>query len=190
MAVFIILGNTLSIVILLKRRLRNRPHFLLISLAIANLLVVMFAIPLYRIISILKQKLVSLIVFHCADMFTGFSSIFTDAGCISLERLHAITRPLTIAAYLTQLHCYHTMDSFIYDDINVTRVLLDFSVITMTSFLAVIIISLLTPLLISGFAYCVVWRKQGLRLHNEITTRNDAKLLGTLLLMTATFVFS
>ena len=42
----IIVGNALSISILFKRRLRKRPHFLLISLAFADLLVGLIPVPL------------------------------------------------------------------------------------------------------------------------------------------------
>ena len=48
----IIVGNALSISILFKRRLRKRPHFLLISLAFADLLVGLIAVPFY----IMKQE--------------------------------------------------------------------------------------------------------------------------------------
>ena len=91
----IIVGNALSISILFKRRLRKRPHFLLISLAFADLLVGLIAVPLY----IMKQADIphfsstTYSFFLCVDMFAGLSSVFTLAA-ISLERLHAIVRPL------------------------------------------------------------------------------------------------
>ena len=74
MAILIVFGNCLSILILLKRRLRKRPHFLLISLAMADLLVGLFAIPMYMVMWLSRHTLVSSLVFDCVDMFTGFSS--------------------------------------------------------------------------------------------------------------------
>ena len=189
-AFIIIFANTLSISVLLKRRLRRRPHFLLISLAIADLLVGLFAIPMYIIIGITGYKLVSKLVFHCVDMLTGLSSIFTLA-VISLERLHAIARPLhhrqlTSRSYIVAITTPWILSLFVTS----ARVLLHFFVITNRQLLMVIIISLSTPLLISCIAYCIIWRKQSTRIPNEAEARNEAKLAWTLLLITTTFVLS
>lgn len=49
-AAMAIAGNIVTIAIFLKRQLLKRPHFLLISLAAAALLVGLVAIPLYMLI--------------------------------------------------------------------------------------------------------------------------------------------
>ena len=51
-SVVIIIGNLITTVIFLKQKLRKRPHFLLISLAIADLMVGAFAVPLYIAVGI------------------------------------------------------------------------------------------------------------------------------------------
>ena len=118
----IIVGNALSISILFKRRLRKRPHFLLISLAFADLLVGLIPVPLYIMIQLQLQANLLLhttfLVHTCMDIFAGLSSFFTLAA-ISLERLHAFA--------------------------------VSFSVITSLQFFSGIIISLSTSLLVMWF---------------------------------------
>ena len=189
-AFIIIVGNTLSIIILLKRRLRKRPHFLLISLAIADLLVGLCAMPLYILLSISGQNVLLTRVFICVDMFTGLSSIFIVAA-ISLERLNAIARPLrhrqlSLRSYIVAIAIPWIVSIMVTS----TRVLFGFSVITTKQFLAVIIISLSAPLLIACVAYCIIFRKQASRMHNEVQARIEGKLSRTLFLITALFVLT
>ena len=47
MAAAVVFGNIVTIKIFLNRQLRKRAHFLLISLAVADLLVGLLSIPLY-----------------------------------------------------------------------------------------------------------------------------------------------
>ena len=186
MAFIIILGNTLSIFILSKRRLRKRPHFLLISLAIADLLVGLFAIPIYMTMVISKQNLVSKLVFDCVDMFTGFSSVFTLAF-ISLERLNAIARPLqhrqlTLRSYIVAI----LMPWILSFMVTSTRVLLGFLLITVQQFLIVIITSLSTPLFTSFICYSIISKKQRARI--RFRQRHEIRFSKTVLLITGTFV--
>ena len=87
----IIVGNALSISILFNRRLRKRPHFLLINSAFADLLVGLIPVPLFIMMAV--SSIIARFVYRSVDLFAGLSSIFTLAA-ISLERLHAIARPL------------------------------------------------------------------------------------------------
>ena len=190
MASIIIVGNTLSMSILFKRRLRKRSHYLLISLAIADLLVGLFAVPLYMMLFIPRQNVVPILVYDCVDMFTGLTSIFT-LGVISLERLNAITRPLRHRQLTSRSYSVAIATPWIVSLIvTLTRVLRHFFIITAEQFVIVIIVSLSTPLLISCIAHCIIWRKQASRIHNEIQARIESKLFGTLLLITAMFVLS
>ena len=77
--------------VLVKGRFRKRSLYLLIDLAIADLLVGLFAVPIYMITVISEDKFMPRVVFDSVDMFTGLSSIFT-LTVISLERLFAISR--------------------------------------------------------------------------------------------------
>lgn len=183
-----IVGNSLSISILLKKRLRKRCHYLLIDLAIADLLVGLFTIPIYIITVMSEEKLVSRLVLDCVDMFTGFCSIFTLA-VISLERLNAIARPFRHRQLSSHSYIIAMVTPWVLSLIvTSTRLLLGFSVMKIYHFVIVVIISLSTPLLIYCTSYGIIWRKQASRLQNGITARSEVKLSKTLLLITGTFV--
>ena len=186
----IIISNSLSIVILLKRRLRKRPHYLLIDLAIADLLVGLFAIPIYMTFVISEENLLSPLILTSVDMFTAFCSIFTLA-VISLERLHAIVRPLRHRQLSSKSYIVALVTPWVFSLIVAsTRVLLHFSVMINHHFVAVMIVSLSTPLLISCVSYCIIWKTQASRIQNEVRARSDAKLSKTLLLIIGTFIFT
>ena len=185
----IIVGNALSISILFKRRLRKRPHFLLISLAFADLLVGLIAVPLYIMIQadIPHLGLIARLVFRGVDMFAGLSSIFTLTA-ISLERLHAIVLPLRHRQLTVRSYAIAIATPWIFSLI-VTSVSF-FPFITSIQFNWVITISLSTPLLITCVSYCIIWRKQASRIPNEVRARKEVHLNKSLLLITAIFVFS
>ena len=191
MAFITVVGNAISTSILLSKRFRKRPHYLLTSLAIADLVVGLLAVPLYIIVADPGQKLLPRVLYDCVDMFAGKSSMFTLAA-ISLERLHAIARPLrhrqvTLGHYTIAIVTPWILSFMVAS----TRVLLHFSVLTMKEFVTVVTVSLSTPLLTTCFAYCLIWRKQSSSIHNnEMRARNDARLLRTSLIITVAFVFS
>ena len=190
MAIIIVFGNCLSILILLRRRLRKRPYFLLISLATADLLVGLFAIPMYMIIWFIRRTMVSLLVFDCVDMFTGFSSIFTLVF-VSLERLIAIARPLSHRQLA--LHSYFIAIAtpwILSIAVTSSRVLLGLAIIDVHQFLSVIITSLSAPLVIMCVAYCVIWRKEASRLCHTFRASSDARLSKTVLLITGMFMLT
>lgn len=190
MAVIIVFGNFLSILILLKPRLRKRPHFLLISLAMADLLVGLITIPMYMIMWFTLQTLVPSLVFDFVDMFTGFSSVFTLVF-ISLERLKAIVQPLRHRQLA--LHSYFiaiAMPWILSIAVTSSRVLLGLAIIDVHQFLSVIITSLSTPLVIMSIAYCVIWRKDASRLYHTFRARSEAKLSKTVLFITGMFMLT
>ena len=190
MAIIIVFGNCLSILILLRRRLRKRAHFLLISLAMADLLVGLFSIPMYMIIWFSRQTLVSSLVFDCVDMFTGFSSVFTLVF-ISLERLSAIVQPLRHRQLA--LHSYFIAIAtpwILSIAVASSRVLLGLAIIDVHQFLSVITMSLSTPLVIMCIAYCVIWRKEASRLYHTFRARREARLSKTVLVITGMFILT
>ena len=188
----IIVGNALSISILFKRRLRKRPHFLLISLAFVDLLVGLIPVPLYIIsqADIPHFSLTTYVFFLFVDMFAGLSSVFTLAA-ISLERLHAIARPLRHRQLTSRSYAIAIATPWIFSLIvSLCYLLSVFSVITSLQFNCVITISLSTPLLITCISYCIIWRKQSSRIPSEAQARKNVHLNKTLLLITAIFVLS
>ena len=182
----IIVGNALSISILFKRRLRKRPHFLLISLAFADLLVGLIPVPLYIIIQYSRYRIFRLVYIR-GDMFAGLSSVFTLAA-ISLERLHAIARPLRHRQLTLRSYAISIATPWILSLI-VTFVPV-FPFIDYIQASSVIIISLSAPLSITCISYCMIWRKQSSRIPNETQARKFVHLNKTLLLITAIFVLS
>ena len=186
----IIVGNALSISILFKRRLRKRPHFLLISLAFADLLVGLIPMPLYIIGQYSRYRILNL-VYICVDIFAGLCSVFTLAA-ISLERLHAIARPLRHRQLTLRSYAIAIATPWIFSLIvSLSYLLSVFSVITFLQFFSGIIISLSTSLLVTCISYCIIWRKQASRMiPNEAEARNNVHFNKTLLLITAIFVLS
>ena len=88
----IIAGNVLTIWIFFKQRRQKRSYSLLISLAVADLLVGIFAVPFY-IKTVVSQGYTWYVISIGADVFTGTTSIYTLA-VISLERMYAVGWPL------------------------------------------------------------------------------------------------
>ena len=181
----IIVGNALSISILFKRRLRKRPHFLLINLAFADLLVGLIPVPLLFIM-VADSSIINRFVYRSVDLFAGLSSIFTLA-VISLERLHAIVRPLRHRQLTLRSYAIAIATPWILSIIVTSVPVFPFITYIQTS--SVIIISLSTPLLITCVS-CCIWRKQASRIRSEVRERKDVHLNKTLLLITAVFVFS
>ena len=73
---------------LIKKKFRKGPHFLLISLAFADLLVG-YGTTLYVIA---EYRLLAPSLYNLLDVFASLSSVF-HLAVISLERLHATLRP-------------------------------------------------------------------------------------------------
>ena len=152
----IIVGNALSISILFKRRLRKRSHFLLISLAFADLLVGLIPVPLFIMIQANLLLHTAYWVYLSVDMITGLSSVFTLTA-ISLERLHAIARPLRHRQLTLRSYAIAIVTLWIFSLIvSLSYLLSVFSVITYLQFSCVITISLPTPFLIT----CISWNRQ------------------------------
>ena len=189
-AVVIIISNSLSIAVLVNRRFCKRSLYLLIDLAIADLLVGLFTVPIYMIRSISKDKLVATVVLDSVDMVTGLSSIFT-LTVISLERLFAISRPLRHRQLSSHSYVIAIATPWILSLVVTShRVLLDYSILTHRQFAIVIIISLSTPLLITCTSYFVIWGQQASRMQNGVRTRRETRLSKTLFLITGTFVLT
>ena len=93
---------------------------LLTSLAIADLVAGLLAVPLFIIVADPRKKILPGVLYDCVDMFAGKSSMFTLA-VISLERTSRYCSAATTqASDLGSLyHCYsYSLDSFIYGHIN------------------------------------------------------------------------
>ena len=112
---------------------------------------------------------------------------------ISLERLHAISRPLRHRQLTTRSYAIAIATPWIFSLIvSLSYLLSVFSVITFRQYFSgIIITSLSTSLLVTCISYCIIWGKQASRITpNEAQARKSVHLNKTLLLITAIFVFS
>ena len=96
-ALTIIVGNSLTIAAFTKTKLIRRPtHYFLISLAVADLIVGAFAMPLYITHFIApffwKKSQIIQTLYYTIDITSGMASVFTLA-VVSVERLYAFGWP-------------------------------------------------------------------------------------------------
>ena len=191
LATLIVVGNLLTIWIFLKRRLRKRAHFLLISLAVADLLVGLLSVPLYIAINANPGEVMVLtLVFIYGDPFTGIASIFTLAA-ISLERMYAIAWPFRHRTLTFRVYIFAIAIPWILAVIFTSILLLLYlSIITLENFFYPLILFQSTPLLAMCIAYCVIWRKQTATMGNQNHGVRETRLAKTLLIITAASLFT
>ena len=168
LAALIVVGNLITIWIFLKQRLRKRAHFLLISLAFADLLVGLLSVPLYIAISANPGEVMLVnFVFTYGDPFTGIASIFTLTA-ISLERMYAIGWPFRHRTLTFRVYIFAIAIPWISAAIFTFILLLhNLSIITLENFFYPLILFQSTPLLAMCIAYCVMWRKQTVMTSNR-----------------------
>ena len=190
-AIVVITGNLVTIGIFLITKLRQRPHLLLISLAIADMLVGALSVPLYIAVGIHPNNHLLILSFQCVDVFTGVISIFTLAS-ISLERMFAIGWPLRHRTLTSNFYKCAIGIPWIVGLLGIlARVLLHFYVISPLAFFVTINTSLSIPLLFTSVAYSVIWRKHRCRLPDRPQAAgHDKKLAKTLFLITGAFIIT
>ena len=188
-ATLIVVGNLLTIWIFFKQRLRKRAYFLLISLAVADLLVGLLTVPLYIAIKTAQYfgqpYLLGWSVLEFTDIFTAIASISTLA-VISLERMYAIGWPFRHRTLNFRVYTFAIAIPWILTIIFTSiRLLLYLSIITLNDFMYFLILFLSTPLLVICTAYFVVWKKQKTMMGNRNHVVREKRLAKTLLIITA-----
>ena len=187
LATVIVVGNVLTIWIFLKQRLRKRAHFLLISLAVADLLVGSLAVPLYMAVETLwylgRLNLLGWLVSVLTDILTGLTSIYTLA-VISLERMYAIGWPFRHRAANFRVYIFAIVIPWLLAAISISlKAMSSFEVITSESFNYSLILFQSTPLLVMCTAYCVIWKKRQSPVGNQAHAAREAKLATTLFMI-------
>ena len=182
-------GNILTIIIFHEKKLRKRPHFLLISLAVADLLVGLVAVPLYITIMYLDSvSYLLLVMYQGFDMFAGFTSIFTLA-VIALERMYAIGWPFCHRVLKTQVYAIAIATPWMMAFI--VTIIAHFLPHHHESFAFFIAIFLSTPVVLTCVAYFVLWKKERSRkLRHQVQETKTLKLTKTVVLITAAFVLT
>ena len=184
-------GNIVTIKIFLKRQLRKRAHFLLISLAVADLLVGLLSISLYVTLQYVyddyEEDYVVVAISEWMDMFTGFTSIFTIA-VISLERMYAIGWPFRHRVLTNKTYKIAIAIPWILSFIAASaEIILQYVYVRPIAFIIILIVCLSTPIVLTCTAYSVLWRKSRLLPHGVQKERelNTAK---TVALITGAFL--
>ena len=184
-------GNIVTIITFQKRQLRGRPHFLLISLAVADLLVGLLSIPLYIALNYVQNdSRVFHGLFRGADMLPGFASIF-NLTVIAWERMYAIGWPyryrvLKMQTYVVAVAAAWIMAFVVTSSAN----LLDFVLYKSSGALTTTF--LITPIVLTCIAYLFLWKKDRSRLmrRREIHDTRDERLTRTVGLITAAFLIT
>ena len=185
LAVLIILGNFFTIWVFHRQRSRKRSYFLLISLAVADLMVGLFAIPLFIIGSSTEYPYLRWLVSTSFDAFTGLTSIYTLA-VISLERMFAIVCPLRHRTLTSRNYIYAIAIPWIAAAVFIAVIILKpKGSVKHPSYKFFPFLFLITPLLTMCVAYYSIWIKQkstkGIRNHRAA---RESKLANTLFLVT------
>ena len=185
LAVLIILGNFFTIWVFHRQRSRKRSYFLLISLAVADLMVGLFAIPLFIKGSSTEHSYLWRLVSKSFDAFTGLTSIYTLA-VISLERLFAILCPLRHRTLTSRSYIYAIAIPWIAAAVFIAVIILKPNGrVKHPSYKFFPFLFLITPLLTMCVAYFSIWIKQkstkGIRNHRAA---RESKLTKTLFLVT------
>ena len=184
LAVLIILGNFFTIWVFHQQGSRKRSYFLLISLAVADLMVGLFAIPIF-IISSTECPYLRWLVSTSFDAFTGLTSIYTLA-VISLERMFAIVCPLRHRTLTFRNYLCAIAMPWIVAAVFVAVLILHFNgIIKHPSYKVLLLLFQTTPLLTMCVAYFCIWIKRkstkGIRNHRAA---RESKLAKTLFLVT------
>ena len=185
LAVLIILGNFFSIWVFHRKKSRKRSYFLLISLAVADLMVGLFAIPLFIIGSSTEYSYLRWLVPTSFDAFTGLTSIYTLA-VISLERMFATVCPLRHRTLTSRNYICAVAIPWVTAAVFIAVLNLYFNgIMKDPSYNFPALLFQTTPLLTICVAYFSIWIKRkytkGIRNHRAA---RESKLANTLFLVT------
>ena len=185
----IIAGNVLTIWIFFKQRRQKRSYSLLISLAVADLLVGIFAVPFY-IKAVVSQGYAWFLVSISADVFTGITSIYTLA-VISLERMYAVGWPLRHRTVNYRVYVCAISIPWIIAAIFTTLVVLRIlNMIGREHFFYCLVLIPGIPLVTICVANFVIWRKQKTPFRDQNHIKREVKLAKTLALLTGISLFT
>ena len=182
-------GNILTIWIFFKHRRQKRSYSLLISLAVADLLVGIFAVPFY-IKTVVSQGYTWYVISMGVDVFTGTTSIYTLA-VISLERMFGVGWPLRHRTVNYRVYVCTISIPWIIAAIFTTLVVLRTLNITGREhfFYCLVLISGI-PLITLCVANFVTWKKQKSPFRDQNHIKREVKLAKTLAFITGTSLFT
>lgn len=209
-AVAIVVGNSVTIAVFTRKKLlRLRANYFLLTLAVADLLVGAFAVPMYihQLIWYWKTNTNDKgtnIAYKAIDIFTGFASIFA-LTIIALERLCAVMCPLRhrIASKST----YYILIAVVWMLSLLVAVLYfmnGFEVFRFKIFFYFIMFFIFSSLLVICVTYALIWAnvtkekkekpqrdsKYQEELEQQKRSAQEKQLVTTLLILTLVFVLT
>lgn len=209
-AVAIVVGNSVTIAVFTRKKLlRLRANYFLLTLAVADLLVGAFAVPMYihQLIWYWKTNTNdkgTYIAYKAIDIFTGFASIFA-LTIIALERLCAVMCPLRhrIASKST----YYILIAVVWMLSLLVAVLYfmnGFEVFRFKIFFYFIMFFIFSSLLVICVTYALIWAnvtkekkekpqrdsKYQEELEQQKRSAQEKQLVTTLLILTLVFVLT
>lgn len=209
-AVAIVVGNSVTIAVFTRKKLlRLRANYFLLTLAVADLLVGAFAVPMYihQLIWYWKTNTNdkgTYIAYKAIDIFTGFASIFA-LTIIALERLCAVMCPLRhrIASKST----YYILIAVVWMLSLLVAVLYfmnGFEVFRFKIFFYFIMFFIFSSLLVICVTYALIWAnvtkekkekpqrdsKYQEELEQQKRSTQEKQLVTTLLILTLVFVLT
>ena len=185
-------GNLLTIIIFQKKQLRRRPHFLLISLAVADLLVGLVSIPLFIANNYVESQILFGAFVRVGNMLPGFASTFTLAT-IALERMYAIGWPFRHRVLKTEAYVVAIATPWLLAMIGAVSgsVLKNALPHESNSYSALLGIFLTLPVILTCLAYLAVWMKERSRLRRrQVHEKRDVRLTKTVAIITTAFLLT
>ena len=201
LALFTIIGNSLSIAVFLNnsRLRRMRTSLLLINLAVADLLVGAVAVPMYMVFqwprSIIAQNSDFKISYEAIDLLTGFASLFS-LSTIGLERAFSVFWP---HRHRAMGKCPYFVAVLVCWFLSSLQVLLHFlheyKIIDFKFFFYSIMSALSFVLVVMLATYTAVWYKvrarqlelSDRRRNSRVSIERERKLVLTLAIVTGVF---
>ena len=199
----ILIGNVLALIVFYtnKKLLRVRANYFLINLALADMMVGTFAIPmyLYHLIaawykgdSVWQQY--SYKIYTVVDVFVGCASIFT-LTVIALERAFSVCLP-HIHRHVKNRVYYILLGLIWLLSILVSclRFLFEEKLLSLQFFFYFLLVSFAIALSIICISYVVIWFRMKFRFarkdSNKRSTEQDRRLAVMLFTVTIVFVFT
>jgi len=199
----ILIGNVLALIVFStnKKLLRTRANYFLINLAIADMMVGIFAIPmyLYHLIvawyngdSVWQQY--SYKIYEVVDVFVGCASIFT-LTVIALERAFSVCLPHIHRHFRNTV--YYVLLGLIWllsILVSCLRLLFEEQLLSLQFFFYFLLVFFAIALSIICISYVVIWFRMKFRFarrdSNKRSTEQDRRLAVMLFTVTVVFVFT
>ena len=203
LALFTIIGNLLSIAVFLNnsRLRRMRTSLLLINLAVADLLVGAFAVPMYMVFqwprSTLARNAAFITSYKAIDLLSGFASLFS-LSLIGLERMFSVFWPHRHRATGQPPYFVAVVFCWLLSSLQVLlHILNDHKIVEFKVFFFNVMSALSFVLVLMLATYTAIWYKvrarqnefrDRQRRYSRVSVEQEQKLILTLAIVTGAFV--